>query len=115
MMCIRALIRRRVLDPDRINAPRKAANIKVSFVGANLHPRVEPFYRQDTTVSYFIGNDPDQWRPEVPVWGGVRYVDLYPGIDLEIMSDAGQVVQRLAARPALIWRRCNCGPKARTL
>ena len=35
-----------------------------------------------TTVSYFIGNDPAQWRPDVPVWGGVRYVDLYPGVDL---------------------------------
>jgi hypothetical protein len=68
-------------DPERINVqrndvPRKAVNIKLSFVGANPHPRIEPFDRLDTVVSYFIGNDPDQWRPDVPVWGGVRYVDL---------------------------------------
>ena len=63
------------------------------------HPRIEPFDRLDTVVSYFIGNEPDKWRPDVPVWGGVRYVDLYPGVDLEITSEGGQMVQRLAARP----------------
>ena len=82
----------------RDNVPRKAANVKISFVGANPHPRIEPFDRLDTVVSYFIGNDPDQWRPDVPVWGGVRYVDLYPGVDLELTSEGGQMVQRLATR-----------------
>ena len=79
--------------------PRQAVNIKLSFVAANPHPRIEPFDRLDTVVSYFIGNDPDQWRPDVPVWGGVRYVDLYPGVDLEVTSEGGRMVQRLAARP----------------
>jgi hypothetical protein len=32
------------------------------------------------------------------VWGGVRYKDLYPGIDLEITSEKGQMVQRVVAR-----------------
>ena len=35
----------------------------------------------------------------VPVWGGVRYKDLYPGIDLEITGENGQLVQRLVVRP----------------
>ena len=91
-------------DPERANVQsdgtkRKAANIKVSFVGANSHPRIEAFDRLDTVVSYFIGNDPAQWRPDVPVWGGVRYVDLYAGVDLDIATEDGQIVQRLAARP----------------
>ena len=91
-------------DPERAtvereNVPRRSVNIKLSFVGANPHPRIEPFDRLDTVVSYFIGNEPEKWRPDVPVWGGVRYVDLYPGVDLEITSEGGQMVQRLAARP----------------
>ena len=80
-------------------APRRGVNIKLSFVGANPHPRLETFDRLDTTVSYFLGNDPEQWRPDVPVWGGARYVDLYPGVDLEITSEDGQMMQRLAAQP----------------
>ncbi len=96
----------RVLDPmarwlpeDQEDlAPRRGANIKLSFVGANPHPRIETFDRLDTTVSYFYGNDPEQWRPDVPVWGGVRYVELYPGIDLEVTDEAGKMTSRLTAR-----------------
>jgi hypothetical protein len=67
----------------------RGVNLKVGFVGANLHPRLEPFNRLDTHVSYFVGDDPARWRADVPVWGGVRYVDLYPGVDLEVTGDGG--------------------------
>ncbi len=33
-------------------------------------------------VNYFIGNDPKQWRTNVPTFGRVRYKSIYPGIDL---------------------------------
>lgn len=79
--------------------PRKGVNLKLSFVGANSHPILEPFDRLDTHVSYFIGNDESKWRADVPVWGGVRYENLYPGIDLEITSEHGRMVQRVVSRP----------------
>ncbi len=60
------------------------------FVGANPHPRL------DTHVSYPLGDDPAKWRTDVPVWGGVRYVDLYPWIDLEVGERRGL---RLIAHP----------------
>jgi uncharacterized repeat protein (TIGR01451 family) len=78
--------------------PWPGVNLKLSFPGANPRPRLEPFNRLETTVSYFSGSDPEQWQPDVPVWGGVRYVDLYPGIDLEVTSERGQLVQRLVRR-----------------
>jgi len=78
--------------------PRRAVNLKLSFPGANPHPRIEPFDRLDTVVSYFIGSHPDQWRRNLPVWGGVRYVDLYPGLDLEVTSENGRWIWRLAYR-----------------
>ncbi len=76
----------------------RQVNLKLSFVGANPHPRLEPFDRLDTQVSFFTGNDPSKWHTNAPTWGGVRYVDLYPGIDLEITSQNGQLAQRLVAR-----------------
>jgi len=88
------------LDAKRNDKPRKGVNLKVSFPGANPHPRLEPFNRLDTHVSYFIGNDSPQWHSDVPVWGGVRYVDLYPGVDLEIASEGGQWAWRLTANGA---------------
>ncbi|MFB0536484.1 MAG: SBBP repeat-containing protein [Anaerolineae bacterium] len=73
-------------------------NLKLSFVGANPHPRLEPFNRLDTHVSYFVGSDPANWRADVPVWGGLRYVDLYPGMDLEVTGDGGRWAWQLACR-----------------
>ena len=77
--------------------PSRGVNLKMSFVGANPHPRLEPFNRLETHVSYFIGNDPARWRADVPVWGGMRYKDLYPGIDLEFTGENGRLVQRLVS------------------
>jgi hypothetical protein len=86
-------------EDDEDQAARRGVNIRLSFVGANPQPRIETSDRQETTVSYFYGDDPEQWRPDVPVWGGVRYVDLYPGIDLELTHQDGRLAPRLVARP----------------
>ncbi len=89
---------------ERLKGPEergeaRAVAVKLSFPGANPHPRIEPFGRLETSVNYFIGNDPAKWRTNVPVYGGVRYVDLYPGIDLELAGEGGRVVPRLVVRP----------------
>jgi hypothetical protein len=34
-------------------------------------------------ANYFIGNDPKKWRTHVPTFAKVRYLDVYPGVDLE--------------------------------
>ncbi len=79
--------------PPHLHAPshslRHGVNLKISFPGANPRPRLEPFDRLGTRISYLIGDDPNAWRTDVPAWGGVRYVDLYPGLDLEISLGKG--------------------------
>jgi hypothetical protein len=77
------------------NQSSRGANLRLSFVDANPHSRLEPFDRLNTTVSYFHGSDPAAWQGNVPVWGGVRYVDLYPGIDLKIGGTDGELQFRL--------------------
>ncbi len=79
--------------------PRQSVALKLSFSGADPRPRLEPFERLETSVNYFIGNDPGRWRTDVPVWGGVRYKGLYPGIDLEVAVEGGRLVPRLVAQP----------------
>lgn len=74
-------------------------HLKLGFVGANPNPTLEPFGQLHTEVSYFIGNDAAKWSVSVPVWSGVRYRDLYPGIDLEITSENGHMVRRLVVKP----------------
>lgn len=88
-------------DSDRpILLPQEVitgVNIKISFVGSNPKPHIEPFNRQDTAVSYFSGSDPEQWHTKVPTWGGVRYGNLYPGVDLEIEESNGEWAWRVVA------------------
>lgn len=79
--------------------PARGVAIKLSFPGANPQPRIEPFGRLETSVNYFIGNDPEKWHTNVPVWAGVRYKDLYPAIDLELTGEGGRQVPRLVVRP----------------
>jgi hypothetical protein len=85
------------VDPQKQKL-RKGVNLRISFVGAQSQPQVVGFDPVDTRLSYFRGNDPNQWKAAVPVWRGVRYVDLYPGIDLEMTSQGGQWAWRLVVR-----------------
>ncbi len=77
---------------------RRGVNLKLSFAGANPHLRLEPFNRLETSVNHFLGDDPSNWRSDVPAWGGVRYVDLYPGVDLEVTGKGGHWIWRLVTR-----------------
>ena len=67
-----------------VTSPSTGLALKLTFPGANPEGRIEPLNPLTTTVSYFLGHDPAQWHPSVPVYDGVRYVDLYPGVDLVV-------------------------------
>jgi hypothetical protein len=52
-----------------------------------------------TKVSYLIGDDPAGWRTSVPTYQGVRYADVWPGVDLDYDINRGHLkgTWRLAA------------------
>lgn len=83
-----------LLQPDPITPA--GVHLKVSFPNANPDARVESFNPQPTHFNYFRG-EAARWRSYAPTWGGVRYVDLYPGVDLEMIG--GPMLWRLVARP----------------
>ncbi len=43
----------------------------------------------DGKVNYLLGDDPAAWDVGIPTFGGVRYRDVYPGIDLRFRSGGG--------------------------
>ncbi len=90
-----------LLEPEQPQHDSVAGtHVRLSFVGANPHARLEPFARRSTTLSYYRGADAAGWQERVPVWGGVRWVDLYPGVDLEISAEGGHLTQRLVRHGA---------------
>jgi hypothetical protein len=87
------------LQPTTSDAPRRGVNIKLSFVDANPQVRIEKEKPADAKMSYFLGNNQEQWRSAVPVWRSVRYVGLYPDIDLIMETGTGGWEWRFEARP----------------
>ncbi len=63
---------------------RQGLNLRFSFVDANSQPTLAVFNRLETSVSYLIGNDPARWQRRTNLWEGLRYQELYPGINLVI-------------------------------
>lgn len=58
------------------------ATLHMQLVGANPTAQGMALDKLPGTVSYFIGNDPTQWRTAIPTYARVRYADVYPGIDV---------------------------------
>lgn len=63
-------------------APATTRGVSMEFLGANL--RAEMSGQQPLTgkVNYLVGNDPVEWRSNIPTYAQVRVQELYPGIDV---------------------------------
>jgi hypothetical protein len=56
--------------------------LRMELAGAQPSPEVAGVDELQGKVNYFIGNDPKQWRTNIPTYAKVRYRDVYPGVDL---------------------------------
>ncbi len=76
------------------------APILMQFAGANPAPEIEGASPGAAKINYLIGNDPKKWRRNLPVYRQVRYVNLYPGIDLVCYGlDGGKLEYDLVVAP----------------
>ncbi len=70
-------------------AASPASTLHFRFPGANPNPVMQAEQPLPGIVNSFIGNDPAQWRTNIPTAARVRYTALYPGIDLTIYGTEG--------------------------
>ncbi|MFZ6028874.1 MAG: SBBP repeat-containing protein [Chloroflexota bacterium] len=87
----------------------QAGSVALEFLGHEASAGVSGAQQLEGRANYLIGNDPSGWQTDLPLYAGVRYTDLYPGIDLEYTGQDGRLkgVYTLApgADPALIrWQ-----------
>ena len=68
---------------------RHGQAVRLEFVGANPAVALTGESRLQGHVNFLMGSDPRAWRTNLPAFAGVRYRDLYPGIDL-VYAGAGQ-------------------------
>ncbi len=79
--------------------PRRALAVKQSFVGANADPVLEGVRQLKGKVNYFIGNDPEKWRTEIPTYEGVSFTGLYDGVDVVYTGRNGALNYEFTIQP----------------
>lgn len=71
-----------VADSSSSHISQPPVALRLRFEGANPTPELVGGERLPGIVNYFLGNNPDQWRTNLPTYKNLVYRDLYPGIDL---------------------------------
>jgi len=65
--------------------------LRMKLRNASSAARLTGLGEQASKTNYFIGNDPAQWRSNVPTYAKVKYEGVYPGIDLVYYGNQRQL------------------------
>jgi uncharacterized repeat protein (TIGR03803 family) len=81
-------------------APRAdPAVLRMRLVGANAKANVAGLEELPGKSNYFIGNDPNKWRTNVPNYAKVKYESVYPGVDLVYYGNQGKLEYDFVVQP----------------
>ncbi|MCH8267392.1 MAG: SBBP repeat-containing protein, partial [Acidobacteria bacterium] len=75
------------------------AVLRLKLAGSNPAPQVTGIEELPGKSNYFIGNDPEKWRTNVPHYAKVRYQDVYPGVDLIYYGNQRQLEYDFVVAP----------------
>ena len=73
--------------------------LRMRVVGAAADAPVTGSAPLAARAHYFRGDDPAQWRTNVPTFGRVRYARIYPGVDLEYYGRDGELEYDFVVAP----------------
>jgi hypothetical protein len=65
--------------------------VRMSLFGANTNAKLSGTSPLPGKSNYFVGGDRSRWRTGVPQYAGVRYENVYPGIDLVFYGNQGHL------------------------
>lgn len=67
------------------------AAVQMEFIGANPNASLSAEAPSAGKINYLIGNDPSQWRRDVPAYNRVRCDNLYLGVNLVYYGNQSQL------------------------
>ena len=83
----------------------------MKFDGANTQPTITGADKLSGIVNYFLGNDQEKWRTNIPTFAKIEYTEIYPGIDLAYYGNQCKLEYDLIVAPGAAyvtgWRRCH--------
>lgn len=80
-------------------------DVRVEFIGGTLTSSPQGEALTGGVVNYLLGKDPSQWHRNVATFERVRYVDVYPGIDVVYHTSQGQMEYDVVVAPGADPRR----------
>lgn len=100
-----------VPHPEKDTPSRRDRRPADQTVGlGRVHMRLERANRQPVVsgttplpgvANYFIGDNPAQWYTKLPTYQGLRYAEVYPGIDLLYDGSTGQLKSTYVVAPGV--------------
>ncbi len=86
------------------SGPREASEaegitLALQFMGANPRAALEGEERAPGEVNYLRGNDPARWHTQLPHYAQVVYRELWPGVDLMLRGQRGELKYEFRVRP----------------
>ena len=75
------------------------AVLRMKLVGAKLSPQAEGLDELSGKANYFVGNDPKNWRTNVPAYAKAKLRGVYPGVDLVYYGNQGQLEHDFIVAP----------------
>jgi MBG domain-containing protein/beta-propeller repeat-containing protein len=75
------------------------STLRINLMGANAVTQAEGLAQLPGKSNYFIGNDPKQWRVNVPTYAKVKFRDVYSGVDLVYYGNQQQLEHDFVVAP----------------
>jgi PKD repeat protein len=82
--------------------PRQPGNshlIRLTPLGMQRNVHLSAEDAQAGKTNYFIGDDPDRWRTDIPTYRSLVYRDAYPGVDFKFYGNNQQLEYDIMVQP----------------
>jgi pimeloyl-ACP methyl ester carboxylesterase len=79
--------------------PQHSTTVRMKLVNANPNAIISGLEELPGKSNYLLGNDPSQWRTNVPHYAKVKYAEVYPGIDLVYYGNQRELEYDLIVAP----------------
>ena len=73
--------------------------LALDFLGADPHATLTARKRLAGKVNYLVGDDPAEWQQGLPTRGELLYGGLWPGIDMAVRGEGGNLKYEFHVKP----------------
>ncbi|MEZ5400902.1 MAG: SBBP repeat-containing protein [Bryobacteraceae bacterium] len=78
------------LEPSSVRFSIGGHAVRLVFPGSRPDTAPQPAVAPTGHANVLVGREPGEWRRDLPIVSAVVYRDLYPGVDLYFLAEAGR-------------------------